>query len=317
MDRVSREWPWSHADDVCVLLLDVEQQWGLNCSEAPSAQFTRAQGTFRDKPVFARRGSHYRVGSRELSTAELLKTMSAAAHVDERGARRSDLAPGHPWLVVGSLEGLRANHPAFEDASTEEWISVALHEFAHARQLTLPSFEKTLAAINAGEVAPAPLAKLYTDDASYHRLVEAEYAQLVAAAWADPYRAKAKAALASWLEAYEARTDELAKRRLVTVDSLFTYIEGVARYVESEFLVDPSQHPPDALVADPLFREYAKFEGGGYARMSNKQLDPDYTYAIGFHLCVLLDRIDPAWKQRVHDDPEYVIGQVRAAAEGK
>jgi hypothetical protein len=243
--------------------------------------------------------------------------MSAAAHVDEPGAQRSDLAPGHAWLVLGSLEGLRAHHPAFEQCSTEEWISVALHEFAHTRQLTMPGFEDRLRAINSGSLAPSSLSKLFRSAPEYRRLVDAEYAQLIAAAWADPGPDAARSALAAWLARYDLRRAWLAKQAngaaLVRSDTLFSYIEGAARFVESQFLVDASQHPAGVLTSDPLARGYERFAGRGYAGMPNKQMDSEYFYAIGFHLCVLLERIDPGWKSRVHADPESIFGQVRSA----
>jgi hypothetical protein len=314
MTLVARDWPWPARDDVCVLLIAADAQWGLNCSDAPMGQFSRTADFFRGKPVFARRGTRYRSGGRELTTAELLHAMSAAAHVDEPGARRSDLAPGHPWLVLGSIEGLRANHVAFEECSTEEWISVALHEFAHTRQLTMPGFESQLRAINSGALSPASLSGLYTSNAEYRRFVDAEYAHLIASAWAAPDAART--ALARWLGQYEARHAWLAKQvngaTLIRADTLFTYIEGAARFAESWFLVDASQHPTDVLKSDPLSRGYDRFSGRGYAGMPNKQMDADYFYAIGFHLCVLLERIDPGWKSRVHADPDYIFGQVRA-----
>jgi hypothetical protein len=289
----------------------------VNCSEPPSAQFSRSIDSFRGKPVFARSGTRYRIGSRELSTAELLRTMSAAAHVDDAGARRSELPPGHAWLLLGSLEGLRANHPAFENCSTEEWISVALHEVAHARQLTMPGFEAELRSINSGLADPSVLSKLYSQQPEYRSLVDAEYAQLIAAAWTDPTAAQARDALRTWLERYALRVAWLRKQpnaaRLIATDSLFTYIEGAARYVESQYLVDVTQHPAVAPANDPLFRRYVGFAGRGYAGMPNKQMDAEYFYAVGFHVCVLLERVDPSWKSRAHADPQKVIGQARAA----
>jgi hypothetical protein len=321
MSRVARNWPWSNRDEICVLLLAPDAQWGLNCDEAPTARFSRTAESFRGKPVFASRDARYRVGERDLSTAELLHSLSAAAHVDEPGARRSDLPSGHPWLVLGSLEGLRAHHPAFENASTEEWISVALHEFAHARQLRMPAFADRLRAINSGAADPHGLASLYRTDADYRRLVDAEYAQLVAAAWLQPTAASARDALTIWLERYALRRALLASKpkgaALVGADSVFTYVEGAARFVESQYLVDGTQHPSSAPTADPLFRSYVGFLNRGYSGMPNKQMDAEYFYAIGFHLCLLLDRFDPTWKSQVHADPDGVIGRVRAAVAAK
>ena len=53
----------------------------------------------------------------------------------------TDLAQNTPWIIASSLEGLIGSHPAFgKDTSTEEWLSVFLHEFFHTRQLLAPAF---------------------------------------------------------------------------------------------------------------------------------------------------------------------------------
>jgi hypothetical protein len=77
------------------------------------------------------------------------------------------------------------------------------------------------------------------------------------------------------------------------------YLEGVARFVESDFLANTPQHPAAGLEADPQFHHFAAFVDRGYLASPNRQLDVQYYYAIGYHLRVLLDRIDPSWKQRV------------------
>ncbi len=318
IDRIAQSWPQpAGAAELCLLLLAVDAQWSVNCPEAPSASFVRTEQTFRGQPVFARSGGHFDRDGRSLSTAELLHVMPAAAHVDEPGVRRSDLPAKYPWLLLGSLEGLTAHHPAFEAASTEEWISVALHEVMHTRQLRMPGFAADLSAINSKAVDPSALIALYNGDAEYRRAVEAEYTQLVAAAWNEQQSpAEAARVLADWLERYRKRSEGLASRprgaQLLRADGLFMYVEGVARYVESRFLVDFAQHPKAALARDPKFRNYDRFAGRGYAGMPNKQLDQEYYYAIGFHVCVLLDRVDPSWKARVHATPAFLAGVTRA-----
>ncbi|HKU41304.1 MAG TPA: hypothetical protein VJR89_24240 [Polyangiales bacterium] len=314
MRNVERAWPWPAGQRLCVLLLAPDRQWAVNCPEPPSNAFQRAPEAFADQPVFARAGGRFVRAGRELATSELLHVMPAAAHVDEPGKRGSDLPAKYPWLLLGTLEGLRKHHPAFEDASTEEWISVALHEFAHTRQLLLPSFADELSRINRGAADPSRLGALYHADAEYRRLVEAEYTQLVAAAWEPPSAGEARRALATWLAAYQRRVALLRAKpdgaELARSDALFTYVEGVARYVESQYLVDAVQHPRAPVPNDPRARGYARFAGLGYAGMPNKQLDPEYYYAIGFHLCVLLERAAPGWRERVHEAPSYVIGAV-------
>jgi hypothetical protein len=44
--------------------------------------------------------------------------------------------------------------------------------------------------------------------------------------------------------------------------------------------------------------------------MPNRQLDAQYYYALGFHLALLLERVDPSWKRSVHDEPDWLVGTV-------
>jgi hypothetical protein len=300
-----------------MLLLSEVMQWVVNCADAPSG-FTRTASQLRGRPVFARSGGKFETDGRSLSTEQLLAVMAATTHVDELGLQRSDLPPRQPWLVLGSLAALRQYHPAFEQASTEAWLSVAMHELMHAQALRVPSFATTLHRINDHELDPKALAELYTRDPAYRALVDHEYAQLVAATWQPDLDApQARRALAGWYQLYRKRRANLAPRArgstLIEIDSAFTYVEGIARYVESSFLLDATQHPPQPIVGDPLFSGFAKWEGRGYGAMPNRQLDPEYYYALGFHLALLLDRAEPSWKQRVPFAPSWLIGLVQAA----
>ena len=313
--RVADTWPWMTNAEFCMLLLEPNVQWVINCDDGPPT-FSLQTDRFRQRPVFMRSSSRLSVAGGEVSTPEFLAHTPATAHVDEPFARRTDLPAGHGWLVLGSLEALTAYHPAFEHASTEEWLSVAMHEFLHTQAMSLPSFAATLHLINSGASDPKRLAALYSADAEYRAMVEREYALLVASARIDGRDTKRAArTLRSWLRLYDKRRAKLARREagadLVRDDSLFTYVEGVARYVESTFLVDGAQHPAHAIAGDARFTGFARWTGLGYAAMPNRQLDAEYYYALGFHLSLLLDRIDPSWKARVPAHPDWLIGVAR------
>lgn len=84
----------------------------------------------------------------------------------------------------------------------------------------------------------------------------------------------------------------------------------MARFVESDFLANAAQHPREGLPEDEHFHEFESFLGRGYRGSPNRQLDAQYYYAIGYHLCVLLERVDPAWKQRVSVTPGWLVGLV-------
>jgi hypothetical protein len=312
---LAHDWPLMSGADICVLLLAEAQQWVVNCDEAPATGFARLSDDFRGHPVFGRNGGTFASAGRELSTPELLAVMPAAAHVEAPGARSSDLPARHAWLLLGSLEGLTQYHAAFRGSTTEEWLSVAMHEFLHTEQLRVPGFADDLRLINAHAIDPAALTALYTKERAYRARVEREYALLVqAVSHASLTPSAAQAALRAWLGLYRKRRADLAARTdgaaLVRSDSLFTYLEGVARYAESSFLVNAAQHPPGSISGDDRFHGFAKWAGGGYAEMPNRQLDAQYYYALGFHLGLLLDRVDPTWKRSVHDEPDWLVGTV-------
>jgi hypothetical protein len=313
MQRVSRAWPWMTDLEPCVLLLEPSVQWVLNCAEAPTLGFSRSTDSFRQHTIYERSGGTFTANGRELSTQEFLALTPATAYLDEPLARRTDLPSGHAWLVLGSLEALTKYHPAFANSGTEEWLSVAIHEFFHTQAMRLSVFAAELHAINTRATDPAPLAALYTHDAGYRALVEREYALLVSAAEEDARdRPEACAVLRAWLKLYEKRRAQLARREdgaeFVRNDALFTYVEGVARYVESTFLIEADQHPAHAIGGDARFFGFGRWSGRGYAAMPNRQLDPEYYYALGFHLAWLLDRIDSSWKQRVPAHPTQLVG---------
>jgi hypothetical protein len=253
------------------------------------------------------------IGAHTLTTRQWVERTAAAAHVDEAGVQSTDLLGEHPWLVLGSLEALVAYHAEFRECMTDEWLSVALHEFFHTRQLRAPDFAPTLHAINTRALDPQPLEALYANDAAYRKRVRREYDLLVSAVEGRaPGGPGARRALRAWYALYRKRRADLAARAngaaLLRSDVTFTYLEGLARYVESTFLVDPTLHPQATIAGDAQFLGFWKYKTGGYARMPNRQLDAQYYYAIGFHLALLLDRVDPSWKQRVATQPDWLIG---------
>jgi hypothetical protein len=319
---LARDWPLLAGADACVLLLAPTVQWVVQCDEAPAANFARLPGTFRAHPVFARNGGTFAAAGKQLSTPELLAVMPAAAHVDAPGASSTDLPSRHAWLLLGSLEGLIQYHAAFRQSSTEEWLSVAMHEFLHTEQLRVPGFANELRLINTHALDPAPLAALYAGDRAYRALVDREYALLLAAVTRpSPPPSAARTALRAWLALYRKRRANLGARpdgaKLVRSDSVFTYLEGTARYAESVFLVNTAQHPLGSIAGDDRFHGFVNWAGGGYAQMPNRQIEAQYYYALGFHLGLLLDRIDPTWKRTVHEDPDWLIGSVtRLSAAG-
>lgn len=312
-ELVERRWPQLSAAETCILLVAQTAQWVVNCDEAP-ASFTRAAGQFRGRPIFAHSGDAFEVAGQMRTTQQLLAQTPAAAHVFGPGAREPTLPPRHPWLLLGTLEALRAFHPAFGPATTESWLSVAMHELVHIHQLRQPGFAPYVERIDAHTLHPAALTALHERDAGFRARIAREYSGLAAAATRALEPGAARQALRIWLGSYRRRSAGLRLRAdgaaLLHDERLFTYLEGVARFVESDFLVNAAQHPPAGLEHDPQFHRFEAFLGHGYPGTPNRQLDAEYYYAIGFHLCVLLERVDPEWQRRVDTQPGWLIGLI-------
>jgi hypothetical protein len=311
-ELLQRDWPLIQVADTCMLLVEPAAQWVLNC-ELPPARFVATTQSFRDRPVYMHEGGSFESAGRSRSTAELLATTPAAAQVPAHGA--SAALPGvNPWLVVGSLEALTQFHPSFEHATTEAWVSVVMHELVHTHQLRAPGAERFLDAIVTGKRTPDALTALFANDPRFHALIEREYALLTRAAQqSESDKPAAKQALKRWLTLYQQRIASLSEQ-LIEDDALFSYIEGVARFVESQFLAEPSLHPQTSLASDPRFDHYVQFLDRGYAGSPNRQLDEHYFYAIGYHVCILLDRLDSSWRTRVHTRQHFLYDLVRDVA---
>lgn len=312
-ELVARSWPLIDPDQVCLLLLETARQWVVNCESAPDG-FQASDDTFRDRKVFWHDGDAFEVDGQRRSTAELLWVTPAAAQVSDPGATSTGLPAKHAWLMIGSLEALAQYHQAFPSASTEAWVSVAMHELVHVHQLREPTFARTRAQIASGAANPARLSELYERDSAYRERVAREYALLVEAARSAREPAAVRKALRDWQHLYFKRRASLAARSggaaLVEQDAAFSYLEGVARFVESDFLANTAQHPdPAGLAGDPRFRGYQAFVDRGYLGSPNRQLDTQYYYAIGYHLTLLLARIDPNWQSKLRP-PGWLFGSV-------
>jgi hypothetical protein len=319
MGLIDAEWAFASDAQACVLLIAIDRQWVVNCPEAPAGGFAPTLETYRGQPVFARSVGDFGRAGHALGAQELLSSLAAVAYVAEPGALNPELPARYPWLLVGTLEGLRAQHPDFRTCTTEAWLSVALHEYLHTRQLREPSFAPLLQQINTHALDPEILRALYRSDRAYQRRVEREYLLLTAAARKPRLsREEARAVLRRWLGLYRARRADLLGRadgeRLVQADTTFTYVEGLARYVESKFLIERSEHASMPIAHDALFDAFAATEGRGYRAMPNRALQDQYFYAIGFHLGLLLDRIDPSWHRRVHAVPDWLLGVAQLMA---
>jgi hypothetical protein len=313
LDSFSKEWPWLATDRTCVFLIGSETQWVVNCDAPPANDFETLASVFRGRAVYGRRGGTFDMNGDELSAAAFIRSTPATASVPIP-ASQGLAATANPWILVSTIDALIAFHPAFgPDTTTEEWMGVFVHEFFHTRQLLEPHFSQNFPDVITGALDRDALVALYESNVAYRAAVEQEYALLVAAA-ANPEMsgAEARSVLRKWANLHAKRQKLLRPpaqgEHLQRADVVYTYVEGVARYVENRFLVDAAYHPAASVAGDPRFSRFNAHEHKGYEGMMSRKLGPRYFYALGMHLALLLDRIAPDWKQRVHAEPDLLIG---------
>lgn len=171
LETLPGDWPWMTTEQTCVLLVSQKTQWILNCEEPPSPVFSALAETFRGRPVFAQEAGTFRMGDKEVPAEAFIRAVPATANV-QHPDQDSDLSGEH-LIIASSLEALIKYHPAFgEDATTEEWMGVFIHEFFHTRQMLVPSFAETLGQVLRGDLNGDALTKLYETDETYKQLVE-------------------------------------------------------------------------------------------------------------------------------------------------
>lgn len=319
---LTQDWPWMAADQTCVLLIAPRVQWVLNCPTAPE-KFREVGTALSGKPVYAHAGDTISFNGQSMPTDAFVRALPAIANVALPGDVKADVGKDDAWIVASSLDALIGSHPAFNSGTTtEEWLSIFLHEFFHTRQLLVPSFRPTLVEMKSGKLDPAALEKTFKEDAAYRASLQHEYHILSSAAARDDAltREAARGALAQWLPAYlqrRAHLQSLGGEALVRADVTFTYVEGTARYVETHFLSDPRFHAATSLPLDSHFDGYRSFSRPGYEGLAQRKMGARYFYALGMHLGLILDHVEPDWKRRVSEQPEWIIGLAREVASAR
>jgi hypothetical protein len=316
---LARDWPWLRADATCVLLIAPALQWVASCATPPDS-FKEVGAPLLGKPVYVHAGDTISMGGQTIPATAFIAAMPATADVPLPNDSTTALAANTPWIIASSLDGLIGSNPGFgKETSTEEWLSVFLHEFFHTRQMLVPSFRATLTEMKSGKVDAAALEKLFKDDANYRSLLEREYSTLSAAAARDAALTPelARAALQEWSALYRERRallEKLGGAPLAHADVVLTYVEGTARYVEAQFLSSERFHSALPLTADPHFQGYRPFSAKpGYEGLVQRKMGPRYYYSLGMHLALLLDRANPTWKTQVSEEPEWIIGLASAS----
>ncbi|MBI3297416.1 MAG: hypothetical protein HYZ75_04590 [Elusimicrobia bacterium] len=318
------EWDLETYGRDCLLLYEEKEEWLLGCSEMAGKSGFEATGEVWDAHAILWNEPALTLSEKHLPYENIKLSMvgTVGTHKDEKGG-----AP-NPVLIIQEWDALHKNHPGFQDAPIEEWLGVFVHEAFHARQMWHPQVRAVITRWDEPNrpVTGDDLASFYTLNEGFRAALHAEFALLEAATGGPQLPPiEARRVLADWLRLYRARERAFGPaleaafpgRDAWFMDGFETFLEGSARYVESKFLISPQPVTLGSLNNEPTYRHFEQSLGKGPAQLPGLgKPGSKYFYALGMHLCHLLDSADPAWKSRVFESDRLLIGQVERASAG-
>lgn len=312
------EFPGLASFHSCVLVFGPEREWVFQCPElAKSPGFEDVHATYRDAPIYSAPSFMLPQQTVPFDKVKMVVgTVAGADLPDEHGGKTKPV----PFFLVQDLDSLRAHHPAFEDTSTEEWTAIFVHEYFHVFQLAQPGVAASGKPWLKDGSAREALGKFFDGNSAYRDAVTAEVG-ILSEGLSSPTKATSKAALTKWLAARDRRMKRLSGTfakttgidSLETSEGFFTFVEGVARYLEVRFLCDRALSRPE-MSGDPSFRKFAEFEGCSPTKVSGRdKVSREFYYLIGALVSTHLDAANPDWKKTVFSNPTLLVGEARRA----
>lgn len=297
IEKTVRDWQLN-ADAIqstCVIVFDKSHKWLLNCPQ-----------------------------SLPVDSVNVSANIVAQAMVFTPWQQQQKKMNQPPIVLMHKLEDLVVSHPGFpkESTTTEEILSIYIHEFFHVMQFTYPQISQFMDQHleKKSFVDQSRLVKFYSTNPDYQAAVKKEYDLLSSYLKSDQLQTpqSAKKILRQWLKLYNERTQKFSKSfggNLKTWDAFWMFIEGSARYVESQFLLDPSlRADPEILSKDIYFKNFSHITGDKYTSLpaANRSLGNKYYYAIGAHVGFVLDIVNQKdWKKRSFQSTDWLVGAVK------
>lgn len=226
-----------------------------------------------------------------------------------------------PFFLVQDLDSLHDHHPAFKETSAEEWTAIFVHEYLHVFQFGQADVAAFVKEWPKEWSQRDVHSKFFAETPAYREVITAEVAILQRGLEA-PTSAGSKAILAKWLAARDRRMKSFGpafekatgKAGFEQTDSFFTFLEGMARYLEVRFLCDRSLARPD-LSGDPTFQEFVAFAGCSATKVDGRdRINGDFHYVIGALVSAHLDAANPGWKKTAFGKPGFLVDEARRSS---
>ena len=207
-----------------------------------------------------------------------------------------------PYLACSSFEIARNVIPDLN--STEEWMTMLVHEYFHGFQFKhkgfIDYFQK-----NAMNLSSRDLKKLYFSNKWFKEIVDKENDLLLKAIASDDKKV-IRECVNKFFELRDKRRAlavERLKLDIKSVEETYETMEGTARYIEFSLYGKFAKMEPDAKLAkcDTSYCSFAKFKDFD---INNDQWLFDtkkttYFYATGYNILRLFDKLGIEYKSRL------------------
>jgi hypothetical protein len=298
------EWALKGFGQDCLLLFNETEEWLIGCSgELGRSGFKSTGESWRGRAIL------WNPNSLQVSGKLLPYEQIKLGMVGTVGTHGDGTGEQNPVLIVQEWDALHKNHPAFQSSPVQEWLGIFVHEAFHARQMWHPRVRKIVKRWEEEKppVTAKELSSFYDGNEAFRAALREEF-ELLKRATDDPdlSAASARKTLGLWLKLYRKRERSFRTamdaaypgRDSWFIDGFETFLEGAARYVEARFLMSQSA----------LKRRPSQLPGLG-------KMGSEYFYALGMHLCFVLDAADPGWKNHAFDSDRFLIGLIENLAE--
>ena len=321
---VMRDWPWIRSEKICLLYVNVDAHWLLNCDADEATGFAPTSQQFMGHPILGATNDIIPFGFKQYRRNEFTAKMPATMKnplLDPDFKMKT-----RTWFFVNSLEAITALHPGFKgrNPTVEFWLSMITHEYFHTQHLSPDGPTSGVASeISHDQTMMQKLGEYFEKSETYRGAISKEF-ELLKQAVTDPALTKVKArkALSRWVALYQ---DRISKHRktfsdlfpgnLERMDLIYTYVEGLPTYVENRYLLDLKLHASTVNLVENGFSNFAKYKQEGYTSLTNMKATRIYYRGIGAHLGLLLDVASPGWKKTLYRNPRWIIGKAEAIAQ--
>jgi len=207
-----------------------------------------------------------------------------------------------PFMMCSSYEEVLKKIP--DITSTEEWVTMIIHEYFHGFQYKHLAFIKYYEE-NIVQIQADSLTKIYKNNSWFKETIDKEN-QLLLNAINETNDSKTEQFIDEFFEIRNQRrkeTQQKLKFDISNYEKCYETMEGTARYVEYSLYNKFSTSRPDKKLmnSDTSFKSFEKFRN--YTIEKDKWLylteKTTYFYAVGFNMARLLDKLEIKYKSKL------------------